>query len=129
MDAAENPAEKKIREAMERGEFDNLPGKGKPLKLDDNPFVPEDLRLAYHLLESNGFAPEWIELGAEIERERARLEALLAQGTLAERRARFARLHMEVEALNRKVFEYNLRVPLPTLHKQRLKPPPDLATD
>jgi hypothetical protein len=129
MDGFEDTADKKIREAMERGEFDDLPGKGKPLKLDEDAFVPEELRLAYHLLKSNGYAPEWIELGEEIEIERDRVEQVLSQGSLVERRDRFARLRGEIEALNRKIFEYNLRAPLPNLHKQRVKLPPDLAAE
>lgn len=129
MDGFEDTTEKKIREAMERGAFDDLPGKGKPLKLDENAFVPEELRLAYHLLENSGYAPEWIELGEEIERERERLEQALCQGSLVERRERFARLRGEIEATNRKIFEYNLRAPLPNLHKQRVKLPPDLAAE
>lgn len=51
-------AEQRILEAMERGEFDNLPGKGKPLDLEDDANVPEDLRMAYKLLKNAGYAPE-----------------------------------------------------------------------
>ncbi|GAB6037822.1 DUF1992 domain-containing protein [Fundidesulfovibrio butyratiphilus] len=51
-------AEQRILEAMEKGEFDNLPGKGKPLDLDDDANVPEDLRMAYKLLKNAGYAPE-----------------------------------------------------------------------
>ena len=40
-------AEQKIREAQERGEFDDLPGKGKPLDLEDLSGVPEEMRMAY----------------------------------------------------------------------------------
>lgn len=129
MNDFESPAEKKIREAMQRGEFNDLPGKGKPLNLPDDAFVPEDLRLAYQVLANNGYAPDWIELGEEIERERAALEKELAPGSPAERRARFARLKGQFEALNRKIFEYNLRVPLPTLQKKRFQLPADLAQD
>jgi hypothetical protein len=42
--------EKQIREAMEAGEFDNLPGKGQPIDLTENPFEDPDLRMAHHLL-------------------------------------------------------------------------------
>jgi len=65
-DIIEMIAEGKIREAMERGEFENLPGKGKPLKLEDYSNVPEDLRICYKVLKNAGFIPEEIELQKEI---------------------------------------------------------------
>ena len=59
-------AERKIREAMERGEFANLPGAGKPLRLDDDSMIPEDLRLAYKILRNAGCIPPELELRKEI---------------------------------------------------------------
>jgi len=59
-------AERKIEEAMRAGEFENLPGAGAPLLLDDDSFVPEDLRLAYKVLKNAGFAPPEVELRKEI---------------------------------------------------------------
>jgi len=50
-------AEKKIREAMDRGDFDDLPGKGEPLVLEDDSRVPEDLRLAYKILKNADYLP------------------------------------------------------------------------
>ena len=50
----------RIEQAMREGVFDNLPGKGKPLDLKKNPFVPEDRQMAYKLLENNDLAPSWI---------------------------------------------------------------------
>jgi hypothetical protein len=50
-------AEKKLLEAVSRGEFDDLPGAGRPLDLDDDALVPEDLRLAYRMLKNAGFVP------------------------------------------------------------------------
>lgn len=50
-------AEHHIRDAMERGEFDNLPGKGKPLPPDDTPLISEDLRMAYKILKNSGHLP------------------------------------------------------------------------
>jgi len=60
-------AEQKIQEAIERGEFDGLPGAGKPLELDDDPLVPEDLRVALRVLKNAGFVPPEIELRKEVE--------------------------------------------------------------
>ena len=48
---------KQIQEAMERGDFKNLPGKGKPQQRDDNPYVPPAVRTVNQMLKDNGFAP------------------------------------------------------------------------
>ena len=58
--------EEKIKEAGKRGEFDNLPGKGKPLSLDDDKGIPEDLRLAYKVLKNADCLPPELELKKEI---------------------------------------------------------------
>ncbi len=59
-------AEQKIREAMARGEFDNLPGKGQPLPPDDLAGVPDELRMAYKVLKNAGCVPPEVELRKEI---------------------------------------------------------------
>ncbi|GAB6180631.1 DUF1992 domain-containing protein [Desulfotomaculum defluvii] len=59
-------AENKIKEAMSKGDFDNLPGSGKPLVLDDLSHVPEDLRAGYRLLKNAGVVPEEMEIKKEI---------------------------------------------------------------
>jgi hypothetical protein len=58
--------EQKIREAMERGDFDNLKGAGKPLELDGYFAMPEDMRMAFAMLRSNEFVPEEVEMLKEI---------------------------------------------------------------
>ena len=63
----EDAVENKIRKAMDEGEFDNLPGKGKPLDLSKDRLVPEHLRTAYHILKNAGFVPEEIRLKKEME--------------------------------------------------------------
>ena len=50
-------AERKISQAIADGELDGLPGEGKPLDLDDDALVPEDLRLAYRILKNAGVTP------------------------------------------------------------------------
>ncbi|NDL65962.1 DnaJ family domain-containing protein [Acerihabitans arboris] len=50
-------AEQHIQQALREGEFDNLPGYGKPLQLDDDSAVPEDLRAGYRLLKNAGYLP------------------------------------------------------------------------
>jgi hypothetical protein len=58
--------EARVQEAIARGEFDDLPGAGQPLNLDDNALVPEELRGAYRLLKNAGYVPEEITLRREI---------------------------------------------------------------
>ena len=67
--------EEQVRKAIEAGEFDNLPGKGKPIDLKAYFETPEDLRTAYSILKSNNFAPEEVELFKEIQSLRSRLES------------------------------------------------------
>lgn len=63
----ESAIEERIREAIARGEFDNLPGRGKRLDLSAYFETPEDLRMAYAMLKSNEFVPEEVELIREVE--------------------------------------------------------------
>ncbi len=59
-------AERRITEAMDRGEFEALPGAGKPLRLEDDCLVPEELRAGYRLLKNAGYLPQEIRLRREI---------------------------------------------------------------
>ena len=59
--------DEKIEEAIAKGEFDNLPGKGKPLDLDAYFATPEHLRMGYSVLKSADIIPEEMELLTEIE--------------------------------------------------------------
>jgi DnaJ-like protein len=65
--------DEQVRRAIEAGEFDDLPGKGKPIDLRAYFETPEDLRLAYSILKSNNFVPEEVELLKEIEALKTRL--------------------------------------------------------
>ena len=58
--------ERKIQEAMERGEFDNLPGQGKPLLLEEDSHIPEELRVAYKILKNADCLPPELEAKKEI---------------------------------------------------------------
>ncbi|WP_092481640.1 DUF1992 domain-containing protein [Desulfoscipio geothermicus] len=66
MDIVALIAENKIREAMQKGEFNNLEGKGKPLKPDDLSGVPENLRVPYKILKNAGMLPQELEMEKEI---------------------------------------------------------------
>ena len=92
-------AERKIEEALARGELDDLPGAGRPLELDDDRLVPEDVRLAYRILKNAGYVPPELEELREI----AQLERLVQQGcddALAQSRAvkKLALLRTKIEA-------------------------------
>jgi hypothetical protein len=98
MDLIAALAERKILEAMERGEFDDLPGKGKPLDLSDDPMVPDDLRVAYKILKNSGCLPPELELHKEIVRLRDLIHAVDDE---AVRTAR-------IKELNVKLLRFNL---------------------
>jgi hypothetical protein len=66
-----------IRAAIERGEFDNLEGAGKPIDLDAYFATPEDLRMGFSVLKSNQIVPEEIERLREI----AELKAKISETT------------------------------------------------
>jgi hypothetical protein len=71
----ENSIEKLIADAMERGEFDNLKGKGKRLNLDEYFNTPEDLRMAHSVLKANEFVPKEVDLINEVADLRRRAAA------------------------------------------------------
>jgi hypothetical protein len=58
--------ESKIKEAMERGEFDNLSGKGKPIDLTAYFETPEDIRVAQSVLKNAGMTSREVDLLGEI---------------------------------------------------------------
>ncbi len=68
--------ERQIQEALERGEFDNLPGKGRPLQIEDDSHIPEDLRLAYKILKNADCLPPELQLKKEIRQMEDLLESL-----------------------------------------------------
>lgn len=77
MDFLHKIVEERIQKAQEEGVFDNLPGKGKPLQLDDDSFIPEDLRLAYKILKNSNCLPIELELRKEIFNLRQLLDAAI----------------------------------------------------
>ena len=68
-------AEQRITEAIEDGRLNTACWHGKPLPIEDNCFVPEDLRMAYKVLKNAGFVPPEIETKKEIHN----LEELIAR--------------------------------------------------
>jgi hypothetical protein len=136
--------DEQIRLAQERGEFDNLPGTGKPVDLTPNPYA-QDRELAFKLLKDAGYAPDWIELDKAIRGKLEHARAKLAAGweghvrrvrELADRtdtwgvaeRGRaaanwqgiIARFSAELEEINAEITELNLKVPSPRFQRRRL---------
>jgi hypothetical protein len=66
MDIFHKIAERKIQEAMENGEFNDLPNRGKPLQFEDDSFIPEELRIGYRVLKHAGCIPPELDLRNEI---------------------------------------------------------------
>jgi hypothetical protein len=66
MNLIDQIAEQKIIDALLKGDLDNLSGQGQPLHLDDNSFVPEELRVAYRLLKNSSLLPPGVNLRKEI---------------------------------------------------------------
>jgi hypothetical protein len=88
-------AERKIDEAISRGELDDLPGCGAPLALEADPLVPEDLRAVYRVLKNAGFVPPEVDQVNQV----AELERLVSAGNADARAVRkLALLKTRVEA-------------------------------
>lgn len=66
MDFFSKIAERRIIEAIENGEFENLAGKGKPIIFEDETWIPEDLRMAYRFLKNADCVPPELEMRNEV---------------------------------------------------------------
>lgn len=122
--------EQRIQEAMANGEFDNLRGKGKPLQFNTNPYLDRSQELAFGLLQSNGFTPEWIERDKEIRQEietartllqRAWQEYLVRPSDESAWQATVARFEETMGKINRKIDDFNLIVPILSCQRPRLR--------
>lgn len=136
--------DQQIRDAQERGEFDNLPGSGQPLDLAQNPFAL-DREMAFKILQDAGGAPEWIELDKRVREKAEVARRSLAQkrqwctgrlDELADRSDSWAQAERErvegswsqainvfeeqVEAINRDITELNLKVPSPRFQRRKM---------
>ncbi len=120
--------EELLRKAMAEGKFDNLPGKGKPLHLDEtNPHADPEWELAYRMLKESGYSLPWIEIIREIEKDidLARKDLQIAwqvhedalpgsrsdNNVLAEWSRAEAGFKDKLTALNKRIRDYNLQVP------------------
>jgi hypothetical protein len=114
MDQWEAIAERKIREAMAEGAFDNLKGKGKPLDLDENPFEDPSVRMGHRLLRNNGFAPTWVEEAKDLA-----LAAGDAEREL-DRTGDTGRFRDRIAEINRRIRDHNLKTPSSTFHMREI---------
>ncbi len=67
-------AEMKMREAIKNGELDNLPGKGKPLEIDNMSFIPAELRMAYRIIKNSGLVPVEVSLNKDMDTLKKKIE-------------------------------------------------------
>lgn len=130
---------RRIDEAIRNGAFDNLRGKGKPLNLQRNPYVPQEMEMAYSIMQHNNIAPEWISDRAELLRriEAFRLQIRTAVHTYqaqrqassaAAARAQLAQtwhqqlqeLEARLQQLNRQIELINLKQPIARLEVFKL---------
>jgi hypothetical protein len=140
--------DRQIRKAMEDGDFDNLPGQGRPLDLHEDENTPDDMRMAFKILRENDLAPDWIMQGKDIDRKiedilrrlrqaaSAYRAALAAPDATGSTRAAAARSWQTVQAkltasaakVNQEISVYNLKVPSGVTHKKVLNLQREIST-
>jgi hypothetical protein len=89
--------EERIKKAQQKGDFDDLPGAGKPLDLPNDQHIPEDLRLSFKILKNADCLPEEIELKKEIQRTE---DLLAAMPDTAQRHQAMKKLNYLIMKLN-----------------------------
>lgn len=123
-----------MAQAVERGEFDNLEGAGKPLNLEENPYEQSELHMAHKILKDNGFAPYWIELGKEIDALKVkfnretdhfqRYTRMIFSEKRSDREKRqfeqkkhdfYSQSQEHLTEISKKILDYNLHCPVYTL--------------
>lgn len=134
-DRWQSQIEREIQRAIHEGQITDLPGAGKPLDLNDDPYTPSDQRMAYKIMRDNDVAPDWMMLGKTLERKadelrvglrssvREHREALINAHKVGSGEARFrehAQRQLEVrlrglrqrtERYNQEILTYNLKIP------------------
>src|ERR1041385_2639230 len=117
MDRWESLVDRKIREAIEAGEFDNLAGAGEPIDLTENPYEDPAWRTAHRVLRKAGFAPTWIEERKDIDAELEASRIVLARKWVILRNARGTR-HEESAAQRWEKAESEFRVAVSGLNRR-----------
>lgn len=113
-----NIVERRIWHSMVEGDFEKLPGKGKPLNLTSNPHADPAEDTLYRILSRNGCAPEWVHLNKEIRSQVSEWRAALKKAWKMKRSGDNSTwielsemLKKQIFEINDKVFRYNLIVP------------------
>jgi hypothetical protein len=96
VDILDQIVERRIAEEIGRGDFDDLPGAGRPLTLDDDQLVPEELRVAFRIMKNAGYVPDEVRLFAEL---RSAEQLLMQAGRDEERVAASARVRLLLERI------------------------------
>lgn len=113
-----------IREALERGDFDNLPGKGKPLNLAPDPLLDPMMAIVNRILRDNGLSHPLIEarraFAAEAEQCRAELQRAWREYQRSNSEVEWTEavgiFRTRVRQINREIRIFNLKAPSPALH-------------
>jgi len=108
-----------IKRAMDAGEFDNLPGIGKPIEWKDNPFTPVEWRMVEDLLKKNDLSYPWIEKRKEIENIIMDLKSKILLRMPLSTAAQDEILN-QILRINKKIFDYNLSVPVLRLQRMTI---------
>jgi DnaJ family protein C protein 28 len=127
MDKRSRSLDEQIRRAIEEGQFDDLPGKGKPLDLNQNPHEDPSWRMAFNMLRSSGHTLPWIETRKDIETafegvlksltrswtwRNLALEDNQPYGLIEDEWQRALKAFRDkIDDLNKRIFDYNLEVP------------------
>lgn len=115
--------EQRIQEGIERGMFDNLPGMGKPLDLDDDRFVPEEYKMAFRMLRSTDLTPLWIDINKEIRADIERLDRF--RDWIHSRRGAISAVELQhrrneygerIASINSKILSHNILAPSSQVH-------------
>jgi hypothetical protein len=105
--------DEQIKDAIQKGQFADLPGTGKPLKLDDDAHTPENLRMAHKLMRDNAITPDWMAQGKELDAARDKLRDDMRKAGRGN-----AALRERAAKLNSQILSYNLKVPRGVVHKR-----------
>jgi len=125
--------DEKVREWLGDGDMSWHPKAGQALDLGDDDYTPEDLRLAYKIMQDNEAVPAWMSLGFVLRDKHGKILRKVEQNArdfisrrqdalttgsvlrLQETEKRWhearTRLHEEIAKYNSELLDYNLQVP------------------
>ncbi|MAT45392.1 MAG: hypothetical protein CL609_23945 [Anaerolineaceae bacterium] len=114
-------AEEKILDAIKSGAFDDLPGFGKPIDWKPlNPYADE-WAITYDILQTHNITLPWIEKRKEIEQDLKKAVQNCESNLNLSSDIAFRQFFKEIQAINQKIFDYNLSVPVSRLQRRQLE--------